>query len=64
VEILEEHQALIGLEEKHRPHMQLFDTEEKDKKRQESQLKNEQSMTHTVKGLGTVKQNKNGKICK
>jgi hypothetical protein len=27
----------MGLEEKHRPHMQLFDIEEKDKKRQEPQ---------------------------
>jgi hypothetical protein len=34
-EILEEHQPQMGLEEKHRPHMQLFNTEEKDKKRQE-----------------------------
>jgi hypothetical protein len=30
----DEHQSLLGLEEKNRPHMQIFDTEEKDKKRQ------------------------------
>jgi hypothetical protein len=48
----------MGLEEKHRHHMQLFDTEEKDKKRRVpppavalTQHKDEQSMAYTVKGL-------------
>jgi hypothetical protein len=36
----------MGLEEKHRPHMQLFETEEKDTKK-EVPL-NEQSMAHTI----------------
>jgi hypothetical protein len=31
-EILEKHQPLMRLEEKHRPHIQLFDTEEKIRK--------------------------------